>query len=785
MPVKPKLSFDELVASRQLLKTFCQAHYDSLITFAGKTAFKLHQSEASVRPDSHLSSTATCIESLLDCPDTFLPPKREGANRGMILDRVKTFALAAIKRKDWESEGSAQIYCRCRTLPLVISYLLPYRSRITPLLIDILSQLTDSARLAIGEASSKRDDWYPPNAYHTYWTLYILNRLAEHFPVVASQLDEKLKNAGLTVKRIQEEMLTWARQVAGNQIALHSSESSTLDSDQLAWSLAIVLRFDSDFQSNLSKQNFICYGLKCLFEHQTNDGNWRTGGPLFHYKNAGNAYCYVFETFAILLKATLTRRKEGIFLRQALLPYAGNLLELLRYSKATRIPLAGDSEIFGWSSGHRANRKDAESWATASVYSFSQGLRQLMGIWTREAAAEQLRVNSSRQSTKDAIADLSKRGDTWTKDGSTAACQLMTLYVNPVRFFGSGIDLEPDSQPIDKDQARAAILFGPPGTSKTTLSRSIAGAIGWNYVELHASHFVADGLPNVQRTADKIFGELMQLDRTVILFDEIDELVRSREIGGDSFGRFLTTSMLPKLAELLKGRRVIYFVATNHIDFFDSAITRAERFDALVHVSPPSFDRKLKELKKLLKLSFKRVRSVGFTKQQVDKVFLEAAASEKAKPGEPSSELPDTCVLAKFLLMRWDQLNELAAHIREFQKNRKEITLTRELLKNVLSKLADPSLKTCAPFKSSLDAGKYEQHDFSKVGIWEVRGDMPTQAKQLLKKSESELHCNEGLHSREGLNWYVSRTGFDDFSALPCKCEIIAPGIIKLLPNSI
>ena len=40
---------------------------------------------------------------------------------------------------------------------------------------------------------------------------------------------------------------------------------------------------------------------------------------------------------------------------------------------------------------------------------------------------------------------------------------------------------------------------------------------------------MADGLPNVQRTANQIFERLVELDRTVVLFDEIDELVRARE----------------------------------------------------------------------------------------------------------------------------------------------------------------------------------------------------------------------------------------------------------------
>ena len=58
---------------------------------------------------------------------------------------------------------------------------------------------------------------------------------------------------------------------------------------------------------------------------------------------------------------------------------------------------------------------------------------------------------------------------------------------------------------IKESAARSAILFGPPVTGKTSLVSAIAAAIVWDYVELHPSHFVAEGLPEVQHTADRIF----------------------------------------------------------------------------------------------------------------------------------------------------------------------------------------------------------------------------------------------------------------------------------------
>ena len=124
----------------------------------------------------------------------------------------------------------------------------------------------------------------------------------------------------------------------------------------------------------------------------------------------------------------------------------------------------------------------------------------------------------------------------------------------------------------------------------------------------------------MQRTADLIFRKLMEMDHTVVLFDEINELVRERDVEPDAFGRFLTTSMLPKLAELWEARKIMYFVATNHIEYFDRAVTRSQRFDAIIFMSPPSFAAKKRELLTTLRSKYNVQRKITFevTKRQID-----------------------------------------------------------------------------------------------------------------------------------------------------------------------
>jgi hypothetical protein len=754
-----RLSFEELVDFRQSLQQFCNAEYAGIVSFKDGLSFKVYPDDDPLPADRahHLSSTATCYEALLDCPTKFRPAGSIDVN-----EEATSFVDLALQRSydDWKSDGSAPIYCRCRTLPLVIRLTKGNGDEITRHIAKILEQLNDDSRLAIGEASgSERQDWYPPNAYHTYWALTILEIFEARFKDKCKQVRSELTGFA----RIRSEMLLWANKTAAYQVALHSADSPALDSDQLAWALAILFRFGRGFEADIAEQDFVRTALECLFEQQNNAGIWRTGRPLFHYEKSGNAYCYIFETFSILLKCALGLTEGTVFLREALQPHGRCLIKLWNHANATRI-LHKEKSISGWSSGHRINRKDAESWATASVYAYANCLRRLIGIWTREAAARELAVSKQPRPEENGVKVILERGDTWSRDANTVAAQLMTLFVNPVLSRGSTDPLEPDSEPITKNQARSAILFGPPGTSKTTVSRAVAQAIGWDYVELYASHFVAGGLPEVQRTADRIFKQLMQLDRTVILFDEIDELVREREIEADAFGRFLTTSMLPRLAELWKRRKVIYFVATNHIDYFDSAIIRAERFDAILRVPPPSFEKKINRLQELL--ADRAVNARFSVDLQLIDVSVNALRSEREVENISSvdgdgSHLPETSILAKFLLLRWDQLDELAANIVGLCKGTEACQVTPDLLGRALKNVADPFLDRIEAYEQYIESEKYERRDFSKILVWEVVPCDPPPSVIVRKEQD---------------RWWFESISFTD---LPSELKIKQPGLLE------
>lgn len=311
---------------------------------------------------------------------------------------------------------------------------------------------------------------------------------------------------------------------------------------------------------------------------------------------------------------------------------------------------------------------------------------------------------------------------------------MASSFVYPLLTLLPREGLDPDRTIIRDDQARGAILFGPPGTSKTTLARAVAAAVSWDYVELHASHFVADGLPNVQRTADEIFKRLGEIDKAVVLFDEIDELVREREDkAADVFGRFLTTSMLPKLAELWALRKILFFVATNHVAFFDAAVIRSQRFDSLLFVPPPSFDSKKQQLVSLIKRYHPEIARVRFDIREnaIQEVVSRLDDWIHDRIHEPNSEknsalrscaLPPEYTLAKFLLLRWDQLDELA-YLLGNSCLTSSCRVSAGKLEDALGSIRDPRLSHLAPYIEYFDDLTYGRRDYSKTRVWKLDGN--------------------------------------------------------------
>jgi hypothetical protein len=138
---------------------------------------------------------------------------------------------------------------------------------------------------------------------------------------------------------------------------------------------------------------------------------------------------------------------------------------------------------------------------------------------------------------------------------------------------------------------RSILLFGPPGTGKTTWPEDTAKLLGWPLIRLSPSHFVAGGPSQVEARATRIFDALHQQANVVILFDEIDRLILDRNAkeytNQEDIFQFMTPSMLVKIRDLRKRAKTIFFISTNYFERIDPAVRRPGRIDAQLLIPLP------------------------------------------------------------------------------------------------------------------------------------------------------------------------------------------------------
>jgi transitional endoplasmic reticulum ATPase len=133
---------------------------------------------------------------------------------------------------------------------------------------------------------------------------------------------------------------------------------------------------------------------------------------------------------------------------------------------------------------------------------------------------------------------------------------------------------------------KAVILFGPPGTGKTSFAKAVAGRLGWPFVELFPSRLAAPDLAMASALREA-FATLMELESVVLFIDEVEEIAGSRSGVPSDPAHGVTNELLKLIPAFRQRDERLLICATNSVRSLDSAFLRHGRFDYIIPIGPP------------------------------------------------------------------------------------------------------------------------------------------------------------------------------------------------------
>lgn len=335
----------------------------------------------------------------------------------------------------------------------------------------------------------------------------------------------------------------------------------------------------------------ILMALDASFEMQDTSGCWPLGRVVYPDKDILDPRIEIstYEISWVLAETVQTLIGQGGYgeVAEKSREFLRCLVKANQYAQASQVHCVdGNMRIAGWCSDHAFWKAIIESWTSANVLESVLSTYRLAG----DARCQQILSGFSTAYPWDPDWPTWRRWCRYKIENEPYTRHQVLKYldqrlVQPI--------MKSSSKLPDADAGTVSVLlFGPPGTAKTSIAKAVADGLGWPVITLSPGSFIENGLEYIEASARGVFDQLNQLSRVVVLFDECDELFRLRSAAGASeqlrsIAAFVTPSMLPKLQDLHDNGRVVFFICTNHLEHMDPAVTRSGRIDHIIGIGPP------------------------------------------------------------------------------------------------------------------------------------------------------------------------------------------------------
>lgn len=229
------------------------------------------------------------------------------------------------------------------------------------------------------------------------------------------------------------------------------------------------------------------------------------------------------------------------------------------------------------------------------------GVRHISALLPAHAAGTKALANSGYQS-RDDLTYYEKLEPPGTADADVLAALGGRMLPEGLWDAMAGMEREkqvierrvvlPLTEPVLADRygvvpPKAVMLFGPPGTGKTSFAKAVASRLGWPFVELFPSRLAADTGEGLAAALREVFAELAELDSVVLFIDEVEEIAAVRSGKAVDPGHGVTNELLKLIPVFREHDARLLACATNSVRSLDPAFLRPGRFDYVIPIGPP------------------------------------------------------------------------------------------------------------------------------------------------------------------------------------------------------